>query len=228
MSNSSGNVRDPVSYERAFGPDVLRYFVLREVVYGLDGDFSEERLTDRYNADLANDLGNVVSRVLSMAVRYFNGEITVAPKLAYAADAIDLIRSSEHKLYLCFGADGKSLEQKVAAAVDDLDFKGALETIWQALDAANKYIVATAPFSLAKDPANLPQVAQILVNLLETIRVVADALEPFMPVTAHKIFDLLNLDDATARQPYGEGLKPGHRVKAPVALFPRREKLAAS
>jgi methionyl-tRNA synthetase len=125
-----------------------------------------------------------------------------------------------------FGADGKSLEQKVAVAVDDLDFKGALETIWQALDAANKYIVATAPFSLAKDSANLPQVAQILVNLLETIRVVADALEPFMPVTARKIFDLLNLDEATARQPYGAGLKPGHRVKAPVALFPRREKLA--
>lgn len=226
MSKSSGNVRDPVSYERAFGPDVLRYFVLREVVYGLDGDFSEERLTDRYNADLANDLGNVVSRVLAMAARYFNGEITVAPKLAHAADATDLIGSSEHKLYGCFGAAGKALEQKVVAAVDDLDFKGALETIWQALDAANKYIVATAPFSLVKDPANLPQVAQILVDLLETIRVVADALEPFMPMTAHKIFDLLNVDDATARQPYGEGLKPGHKVNPPVPLFPRREKLA--
>ncbi len=228
MSKSSGNVRDPVTYEQAFGPDVLRYFVMREVVYGLDGDFSEERLTERYNADLANDLGNVVSRVLSMAARYFNGEITAVPKLAHAADATDLIRSTEHKLYLCFGADGKSLEQKVAAAVDDMDFKGALETIWQALDAANKYIVATAPFSLAKDPANLPQVAQILVNLLETIRVVADALEPFMPVTARKIFDLLNVDDTAARKPYGEGLKPGHKVNAPIALFPRREKLAAS
>src|SRR5579863_7068074 len=78
MSKSSGNVRDPVTYEKAFGPDVLRYFVMREVVYGLDGDFSEERLTERYNADLANDLGNVVSRVLAMAQRYFNGEISLA------------------------------------------------------------------------------------------------------------------------------------------------------
>ena len=137
MSKSSGNVRDPVSYEKAFGPDVLRYFVMREVVYGLDGDFSEERLTDRYNADLANDLGNVVSRVLSMAQRYFDGEIPVAAKLAENADAVDLIQSSEHKLFLCFGRDGQALEQKVAAAVDDLDFKGALEDIWQTLDAAN-------------------------------------------------------------------------------------------
>ncbi len=229
MSKSSGNVRDPVSYEKAFGPDVLRYFVMREVVYGLDGDFSEERLTDRYNADLANDLGNVVSRVLSMAHRYFDGEITVAAKLAENADAADLLQSSEHKLFLCFGRDGQALAQKVAAAVDDLDFKGALEDIWQTLDAANKYIVATAPFSLAKDPANLPQVAQILANLIETIRVVADQLEPFMPVTAAKIFAILNVDtDAVKRAPYGHGLNPGHKVNPPTALFPRREKLAAT
>lgn len=82
--------------------------------------------------------------------------------------------------------------------------------------------------SVSRRSANLPQVAQILVNLLETIRVVADALEPFMPVTARKIFDLLNVDDTAARKPYGEGLKPGHKVNAPIALFPRREKLAAS
>ena len=79
MSKSSGNVRDPVTYEQAFGPDVLRYFVMREVVYGLDGDFSEERLIERYNADLANDLGNFISRVLAMASRYFGGEITATP-----------------------------------------------------------------------------------------------------------------------------------------------------
>ena len=79
MSKSSGNVRDPVSYEQAFGADVLRYFLMREVVYGLDGDFSEERLVERYNAELANDLGNLSSRVLTMAARYFQGEITATP-----------------------------------------------------------------------------------------------------------------------------------------------------
>jgi methionyl-tRNA synthetase len=228
MSKSSGNVRDPVTYEHAFGPDVLRYFVMREVVYGLDGDFSEERLTERYNADLANDLGNVVSRVLAMAQRYFNGEFSQSSKLRKDAAATDLIGAAEHKLYSCFGDDGTALAHEVAAAVDDLDFKGALEKIWQTLDAANKYIVATAPFSLAKDSAKLPQVAQILANLLEAIRVIADALEPFMPVTARKIFELLNVDEAIAGKPYGAGLKPGHRVNPPVPLFPRREKLAST
>jgi methionyl-tRNA synthetase len=112
----------------------------------------------------------------------------------------------------------------VIAEVVDLDFKGALEDVWAALDTANKYIVTTAPFSLAKDPAKLPEVEQILANLLEAIRVIADALEPFMPVTARKIFDMLNVDEQTARKPYGQGLQPGHKVKAPVALFPRIEK----
>src|SRR5579883_527356 len=82
MSKSSGNVRDPVSYEKAYGPDVLRYFLAREVVYGLDGDFSDERIIERYNADLANDLGNFTSRVLTMAQRYLGGELTRAPDIA--------------------------------------------------------------------------------------------------------------------------------------------------
>jgi methionyl-tRNA synthetase len=220
MSKSSGNVRDPVSYEKAFGPDVLRYFVMREVVYGLDGDFSEERLTERYNADLANDLGNVVSRVLAMAQRYFNGQVTVAPEIP------DVSLFLTKKIVW---SELLELTERVNHEVTrELDFKKALEKIWAALDVANKYIVETAPFSLAKDPAKLPQVAQILANLLEAIRVVADALEPFMPATARKIFDLLNVDETTARKPYGEGLRPGHKVNPPLPLFPRREKLAAS
>ena len=100
----------------------------------------------------------------------------------------------------------------------------ALEAIWQALDAANKYIAATAPFTLAKDPTQMPRVGQILVNAIEGLRVIADHLEPFMPVTAKKIFAMLNVDEATVRKPYGEGLKPGHKVNAPIALFPRIEK----
>jgi methionyl-tRNA synthetase len=219
MSKSSGNVRDPVTYEQAFGPDVLRYFVMREVVYGLDGDFSEERLTERYNADLANDLGNVVSRVLAMAQRYFNGEVAVAPEIP------DVSLFLTKKIVW---SDLLELTERVNDDVtNDLDFKRALEKIWAGLDVANKYIVETAPFTLAKDPAKLQQVAQILANLLEAIRVIADALEPFMPVTASKIFELLNVDEATARKPYGSGLKAGHKVNPPVPLFPRREKLAA-
>jgi methionyl-tRNA synthetase len=214
MSKSSGNVRDPVSYEKAFGPDVLRYFVMREVVYGLDGDFSEERLTERYNADLANDLGNFTSRVLTMAQRYLGGALSTTP----ARDG----EERDHALADAF----LGLPERVGAMVDELALNRALEAIWQALDVANKYVAATAPFTLARDPANMPRVGQILANLIEALRVVADTLEPFMPVTAGKVFDMLNLDEKLARAAYGEGLKPGHKVNAPVALFPRIEKTA--
>jgi methionyl-tRNA synthetase len=214
MSKSSGNVRDPVSYEKAFGPDVLRYFVMREVVYGLDGDFSEERLTERYNADLANDLGNFTSRVLTMAQRYLGGALSTAPA-----------REGEER-DRAIAAAFLGLPERVGAMVDELALNRALEAIWQALDVANKYVAATAPFTLARDPANMPRVGQILSNLVEGLRVVADTLEPFMPVTAGKLFDMLNLDEKLARAAYGEGLKPGHKVNAPVALFPRIEKTA--
>jgi methionyl-tRNA synthetase len=120
----------------------------------------------------------------------------------------------------------KGLTNVVGPLVDDLAFNRALEEIWRRLDVANKHIAGTQPFTLAKDPANLPRVAEILLIALENLRVIADQLEPFMPVTAKKIFDMLNIDAETARKPYGAGLKPGHRVKAPVALFPRIEKPA--
>ena len=212
MSKSSGNVRDPVSYERAFGADVLRYFVMREVVYGLDGDFSEDRLVERYNAELANDLGNLASRVLAMAARYFQGEITATP--GAGGEEIDRV--------LCEAF--RAAPERAGAMVNDLAFNRGLDAVWQALDAANKYIVATSPFTLAKEPDKLPRVAQILANLLEGLRVIAATLEPFMPRQARKIFDLLNVDEATAYAPFGAGLKPGDRVKSTLALFPRIDK----
>ena len=212
MSKSSGTIQDPVAYQQTLGPDVLRYFILREYTYGLDGDFTEQRVIDRYNSDLANDLGNLTSRVLTMAARYFNGEITATP--GTGADPLDAA------LVETFS----SIPSRVAPLVEELSFNRALEAIWQALDAANKYIVATAPFTLAKDPAQLPRVAQILANLVEGLRVVADNLEPFMPVTSKKILALLNVNDELARVPYGEGIKPGHRVNPTTPLFPRIDK----
>jgi len=128
------------------------------------------------------------------------------------------------------GVDWATIEQLPSPVTNrvtgELDFKRALDEVWAGLDTANKYIVTTAPFSLARDPAKLDEVAQILANLLEAIRVIADTLEPFMPVTSRKIFDLLNVDGATTQAPYGDGLKPGHKVKAPIPLFPRIEKAA--
>ncbi|MFZ0658240.1 MAG: methionine--tRNA ligase [Candidatus Binataceae bacterium] len=210
MSKSSGNRIDPLELGERFGSDVLRHFVLREFVYGLDGDFTEERLVERYNADLANDLGNLTSRVLAMAARYFDGELTKAP----GANVEDRA--------LCDSF--ATVASRSAAQVEDLAFNRALEAIWQSLDVANKYIVATSPFTLAKDPANLPRVAEILANLCEGLRVVADTLEPFMPATSQKILDLLAVDEATAHAPFGEGLRPRHRVNAATPLFPRIEK----
>jgi methionyl-tRNA synthetase len=119
------------------------------------------------------------------------------------------------------------LPSQVETLVEQLAFNRALEVIWSALDLSNKYIVATAPFTLAKDAGQLPRVAQILANLVEGLRVVADNLEPFMPVTSKKILALLNVNDELARAPYGEGIKPGHRVNPTTPLFPRIEKRAS-
>ncbi|MGO9605012.1 MAG: methionine--tRNA ligase [Candidatus Binataceae bacterium] len=210
FSKSSGNVADPLEYEKIYGPDVLRYFFLRDAVYGLDVDFSDERLIERYNADLANDLGNLTSRVVSMAQRYFAGEVKATPG----------VNAEDRTLGDVFA----SIAERAGEFTGELAFNRALEAIWQALDAANKYVVATSPFTLAKDPANLPRVAEIIANLLEGLRVVADTLEPFMPITSRRILELLAVDEATAHVPFGSGLKPGHRVNAPVPLFPRIEK----
>jgi methionyl-tRNA synthetase len=213
MSKSSGNVRDPLSYERAFGPDVLRYFLMREVVYGLDGDFSEERLIERYNAELANDLGNLASRVLAMAARYFKGEVAAAPG---AGDGEEVDRT--------FCETFLTVAASASAFADELAFNRALDAVWQALDAANKYVVATSPFTLAKDPEKLPRVGQILANLLEGLRVIAAALEPYMPRQSARLFDLLGVGGSSATAPFGAGLRRGDRVKPPLALFPRIEK----
>src|SRR6202050_4332473 len=211
MSNSSGHRVDPQEMARQFGPEVLRYFVLREFVYGLDGDFTEDRLIERYNAELANNLGNLASRVLRMAQSYCGSEVKVTPGKYEEIDSAIVTAFTD-------------TPARVASAIEDLAFNRALEAIAQALDPANKYIVITEPFKMSKDPAAMPRVDQILANLVEALRVTADMIEPFMPAMSAKLADLLNVDEETLRKPYGEGLKPGHRVKEPVALFPRIEK----
>jgi len=214
MSKSSGNIPDPMEYERKYGTDVLRYIEMREIVYGLDMDFSDERLVERYNSDLANNLGNLASRVLRMAQSYCGGEVKVAPGIRDEIDA-EVVHGFEN------------IPGTVGAQIEALQFNRALDAIQVALDAANKYIVITEPFKRAKDPASMPRVEQILANLLEALRVAADLLEPFLPTMAAKLVDLLNVDEKTLRALYGEGLRPGHRAKPPIPLFPRIDKAKA-
>jgi methionyl-tRNA synthetase len=214
MSKSSGNMPDPMEYERKYGTDVLRYFEMREIVYGLDVDFSDERLIERYNSDLANNLGNLASRVLRMAQSYCGGEVKVAPSARADLDT-EVVNAFVN------------LPAAVGAQIEELQFNRALDAIQVALDVANKYIVITEPFKMAKDAAQLPRVEQILANLLEALRVAADLLEPFLPTMSAKLVDLLNVNEQTLRAPYGEGLKPGHRVKPPIPLFPRIDKSKA-
>ena len=212
MSKSLGNTVAPLEVRARIGMDAFRYFLLRESVFGQDPDFRNESLVTRYNTDLANNLGNLVSRVLAMQQKYFNG--VVQPL------------SSE------WAMEDKQLRDKFAQAENDLNgymaelqFHRALEGVWSALDHANRYIVQTAPFTMVKDPAKQDRVGEVLHHLLEVVRTVSRLLGPFMPDTAKELRALLNLDEATAAlsAQWGQCFAPGQKVNGAKNLFPRIE-----
>jgi methionyl-tRNA synthetase len=192
--------------------DAFRYFVLRESVFGQDSDFRQESLTARYNADLANNLGNLVSRVLAMQQKYFNGALQPLGPIWAPEDGElkDRFSRAEHELAFHMG---------------DLQFHRALESIWAAIDHANRYIVQTAPFTLIKEAGKKARVGEVLYHLVETIRVISRLIAPFMPDTANELRLLLDRreDDPAYRAAWGEGFAPGHVVKPPKVLFPRIE-----
>jgi methionyl-tRNA synthetase len=212
MSKSLGNTVSPLEMKERIGMDAFRYFVLRESVFGQDADFREDSLTARYNADLANNLGNLVSRVLAMQQRYFNGVV--------------------QPLSREWSREDEELRDKFAQAetelkrfMTELQFHRALESIWAAIDHANRYIAQTAPFSLFKDPGKQGRVGEILHQLLEAIRQLSRLLAPFMPDTAKELQQLLGLKegDPAYRAPWGLGFSPGHKIRGPTVLFPRIE-----
>ncbi|MBI1997163.1 MAG: methionine--tRNA ligase [Deltaproteobacteria bacterium] len=212
MSKSLGNVIRPLEMKERFGMDAFRYFLLREMAFGQDAKFSEEALVTRINADLANNLGNLVSRVLAMQQKYFAGVVQA--------------------LSASWPAEDCALRDKFAQAegelngfIAELQFHRALEAIWSALDHANRYIVQTAPFTMIKEPAKQSRVGEILHHLLEVVRTLARLLAPFMPDTANELRALLALpDDKTAlHAPWGQGFQPGHQIDGPKVLFPRIE-----
>lgn len=173
MSKSKGNVVDPVILAERYGVDALRYYLLREIAFGSDGVFSNENLINRINSDLANDLGNLVSRTVAMVEKYFGGTI---PAEREAGDFDGELKA--------LAAQTKTDAEK---ELDKLNFSVALTDIWKFVSRTNKYIDETAPWALAKDESKKARLAEVMYNLCESIRIISILIAPFMPSTADEI-----------------------------------------
>ena len=212
MSKSLGNVVDPLDMKEKYGIDAFRYFLVRDMVFGLDSNFSEEALIDRYNADLANDLGNLVSRSTKMVAKYFDG---VLPEPG------DQLKASDSEL--------RDLAQKVVAdyrnRMENLELHTAMASVWTLISGLNKYIDHTAPWNLAKEDTG--RLATVIYHIMEGIRYVAEMIYPTMPDTSKKILAMLGItSDMTIEtlDSFGK-LKPGVKIVPQEALFPRVDKL---
>lgn len=181
MSKSKGNVVDPYLLAERYSADALRYFLLRDFPFGSDGNFSNELLINRINMDLANDLGNLLSRTTAMADKYFGGTL---PENQAAGPEDDALLEK-----------AKALRARYETDMEAYAFQNALADVFEVIDAANKYIDATAPWVLAKSEESKPRLARVLYNLAETLRICTVLLQPFMPDTCVKIFDQLNVAD---------------------------------
>jgi len=205
ISKSTGNIVEPVAVIEDWGLDAFRFYVLRELDIGPDGNWTDAGFRARYQAELANGLGNLVNRSLAMLKRYRNG-VVPAPANDLEPDAARTI------------AD-------VRAQLEHNELQAALQTIWALITRANQFVDQTAPFKLAKDPARAQRLDEVLYNLAEACRIIAVLLWPFLPGTATRIHEQLGLagpPDRFAAAGWG-GLQPGHSIGTPAPLFPRRD-----
>ncbi len=212
MSKSLRNVVEPNMLVDKYGVDAIRYFLLREVPFGLDGDFSHSALVHRINSDLANDLGNLVSRSTAMLSKYFDGTLPEAGAL----DEVDQALVDKFPVAL----------QTVDKQLEEMAFNKALMTIWELISASNKYIDDTAPWALAKDPAQQQRLGTVMYNLLEGIRIIGLLVAPFMPETGARIMQILGSDSNNLNlegQDQWGGLQAGAQVEKAAPLFPRIE-----
>ena len=210
MSKSKGNVVDPYVLAEKFGVDALRFFLLRTFPFGSDGNFSNELLIQTINTDLANDLGNLVSRTTAMVEKYFGGTL---PTERESSDADDDLKQM-----------ASTLRDRYETEMEHFQFQNALEQVFKTIQRANKYIDENAPWTLAKDPANRARLATVMYNLLETIRICAVLLTPFIPDSAEKTFDQIGACPCCRTWEKANvwgSLRPDVTVHKGEALFPR-------
>ena len=210
MSKSKGNVVDPYVLAEKFGVDALRFFLLRTFPFGSDGNFSNELLIQTINMDLANDLGNLVSRTTAMVEKYFGGTLPTERENSDADDDLKQMAST--------------LRDRYETEMEHFQFQNALEQVFKTIQRANKYIDENAPWTLAKDPANRARLATVMYNLLETIRICAVLLTPFIPDSAEKIFDQIGACPCCRTWEKANvwgSLRPDVTVHKGEALFPR-------
>ncbi len=220
MSKSLGNVVSPGDVAEKYGADAFRYFLMREVPFGLDGDYSEDALIKRINVDLANDLGNLASRVHKLIMNYCEGKVPAPEVGTYHNDLEKYISCEEGEF-----AEKTNLELpiKVAAQIEAVQFHRALEEIWKLVTYTNRYIDMNAPWQLAKDPAQNGRLGTVLYHSAEALRLVSLYLIPFMPTTMRKLRSAFGQwDNIFPDKDFVWGaLKPGTELSPLEQLFPR-------